>query len=119
MAAKTGRKPAPKGRKNTTKKTTKRKTSQDRIDAKVRDEVVLLITLAIAILLFDRQPRGYLKQVHVWIVWLACIFCSDSFISGNYIRCCQSWQSCRNNQIKCICIIVYYIRYSGSNDLRS
>lgn len=52
MATKTGRKPAPRKKNTTKKKTTRRTTTQDRIDAKVRDEVTLLVTLAITVLLF-------------------------------------------------------------------
>lgn len=55
MAARTGRKPGPKGKstKTTAKRTYKRKTAaQERMDEKVRDEVMLLVTLAVAILLF-------------------------------------------------------------------
>jgi len=48
MATKTGRKPGPKGKRTSQK----RKTTQDRIDAKVRDEVTLLVTLAVTTLLF-------------------------------------------------------------------
>lgn len=52
MAAKSRRNSAPKKRTSSSKNSRKRVSNQERMDAKVRDEIILIITLAITILLF-------------------------------------------------------------------
>lgn len=100
MASKTGRKPAPKGRKTSNKRSNQRNTGQDRIDSQVRDEVTLLVTFAIAVLLFlcnfhvigsigDKVSRfmfgvfGWLAYVAPLLIFFAIVFGTINL--GNHV----------------------------------
>lgn len=103
MATQRGRKTAS-GRKRTNNRKRNTRRKQDSFSTEVKDEVILLLGIAVTILLFlsnfhligkagDAVSARYVRRF-----WNPCLYHTARSVSGHFIPDSESWQPCGDDQ---------------------